>query len=310
MTMAKLYGLSDLHLSHRLNALEWDLLQPKPPGSGLILAGDIGESAIHLIAAFERAKACFTHVFWVPGNHELYSVSSAMAKHPADDLRGEAKYNALVDLAREYGVHTPEDDWMLWQGSDGVGVVIALIFTLYDYSFRPDEVTRARALDWAMEENIWATDEALLHPDPYTSRDEWCATLCDKWELKFAEYAKRYPSSKFIIVNHWPLREDLIYIPNVPRFSLWCGTKRTRDWMEIGRFGDGYGGAQVVVSGHLHVRRTDVKEGVRYEEVSLGYPRHWEKARDSRKGVNEMLREILPGIEEVEEGQRMWRPQG
>ncbi|RFU80745.1 hypothetical protein TARUN_1460 [Trichoderma arundinaceum] len=308
--MAKLYGISDLHLAYPLNASEWELLQPKPPGSGLILAGDIGESAAHLVAAFRQAKACFTHVFWVPGNHELYSISPSTAKHPADHLRGEAKYNAFVELARQYGVLTPEDDWMLWRGPDGVNVVIALIFTLYDYSFRPEEVSREEALDWAMQENIWATDEALLHPDPYTSRDEWCLKLCDRWELKFAEYATRYPSSKFVIVNHWPLREDLIYIPKIPRFSLWCGTKRTQDWGKAGRFGEGYGGAQVVVSGHLHVRRTDIKEGVRYEEVSLGYPRHWERARDARKGANEMLREILPGAGGVEEGQQIWRPQG
>ncbi|KAH8125842.1 hypothetical protein LI328DRAFT_124438 [Trichoderma asperelloides] len=308
--MANLYGISDLHVAYPLNAAQWDLLQPKPPGTGLILAGDIGESATHLIAVFERAKACFTHVFWVPGNHELYSVSPSVAKHPADNLRGEAKYNALVELARQYGVLTPEDDWMLWRRPDGVDVVIALIFTLYDYSFRPEDVSREGALDWAMEENVWATDEALLHPDPYESRDEWCTKLCERWEQKFFEYAAQYPNTKFVIVNHWPLREDLVYIPKIPRFSLWCGTKRTRDWTEAGRFGADYGGAQVVVSGHLHVRRTDVKEGVRYEEVSLGYPRHWEMARDESKGVNEMLREILPGNESVTEGQRVWRPRG
>ncbi|EGR49682.1 uncharacterized protein TRIREDRAFT_121500 [Trichoderma reesei QM6a] len=308
--MARLYAISDLHLAHPLNASAWDLLRPKPPGAGLILAGDIGESATHLIKAFERAKACFTHVFWVPGNHELYSVSPAVAKHPADRLRGEAKYNALVELARQHGVLTPEDDWMLWRQPDGVDVVVALVFTLYDYSFRPADISREQALEWAMEENVWATDEALLHPDPYSSRDEWCTKLCDRWELKFAEYARRYPNVKFVIVNHWPLREDLIFIPKIPRFTLWCGTKRTRNWAEGGHFGADYGGAEVVVTGHLHVRRTDIKEGVRYEEVSLGYPRQWEKARDADKGPNELLRQILPGDALVEEGQRIWRPQG
>ncbi|KAL7781429.1 hypothetical protein V8C37DRAFT_398185 [Trichoderma ceciliae] len=308
--MPELYGISDLHLAHPLNASEWDLLQSKPPGTGLILAGDIGESAAHLVVAFQRAKACFTHVFWVPGNHELYSISPSMAKHPADHLHGEAKYNAFVELARQHGVLTPEDNWMLWRGADGVNLVIALVFTLYDYSFRPMEVPREEVLDWAMEENIWATDEALLHPQPYATRDEWCIKLCERWELKFADYATRYPSSKFIIVNHWPLREDLIYIPYIPRFSPWCGTKRTRDWMESRRFGTCYGGAKVVVSGHLHVRRTDVKEGVRYEEVSLGYPKQWEKAREAGKGINEMLRNILPGTGPIKEGQQIMRPQG
>jgi hypothetical protein len=48
--------------------------------------------------------------------------------------------------------------------------------------------------------------------------------------------------------------------------------------------------ARVAVSGHLHMRTTLCRDGVRYEEVSLGYPRDWDDAR----GINWYLREILP----------------
>ena len=98
-----------------------------------------------------------------------------------------------------------------------------------------------------------------------------------------------------IIINHWPLREDLVYIPLVPRFSLWCGTKLTEDWHL--RFN-----AKVVVSGHLHVRRTDWKDGVRFEEVSLGYPKQWQDAKNAGNDVNDLMREILPGPETPEPG--------
>jgi hypothetical protein len=47
----------------------------------------------------------------------------------------------------------------------------------------------------------------------------------------------------------------------------------------------------VVVSGHLHVRSTRWIEGVRFEEVSLGYPRHWQPDL----GAAAYLRQILPG---------------
>jgi hypothetical protein len=87
-----------------------------------------------------------------------------------------------------------------------------------------------------------------------------------------------------VIVNHYPLREELVRLPRIPRFSLWCGTRRTRDWHR--RFG-----ARVVVAGHLHIRTTDWIEGVRFEEVSLGYPRHWRTER----GMDVYLREVLPG---------------
>ncbi|MCJ1449069.1 MAG: hypothetical protein MMC23_009588 [Stictis urceolatum] len=312
--MAKLYAIADLHIGYGINGDEWKKLEPHPPGSGLILAGDMGETAAHLTTAFTKAKACFEHVFWVPGNHELYSMIAAplSAEHEANALRGEEKYMALVELARGHGVLTPEDPWMIWEGPDGEQTIIALCFALYDYSFRPADVTRERALAWALEKDIQATDEALLHADPYKTRDEWCHTLCDKWEARFRDYSTAHPDVPFVIVNHWPLREDLVYIPRIPRFSLWCGTKRTEDWHRKGRFGDSYAGAQVVVTGHLHVRRTDRIEGCRFEEASLGYPPQWADARTHGKDVNQMLRRILPnfGNTDTSGQQTTWRRYG
>jgi hypothetical protein len=42
------------------------------------------------------------------------------------------------------------------------------------------------------------------------------------------------------------------------------------------------------VYGHLHIPSTRVRDGVRFEEVSLGYPRQWNAARPLR----EYLRKI------------------
>ena len=50
-----------------------------------------------------------------------------------------------------------------------------------------------------------------------------------------------------------------------------------------------------MVSGHLHVRRTDWIGDTRWEEVSLGYPRQWTKIREQELDVAELLREVLPG---------------
>jgi hypothetical protein len=265
----------------------------------------VGETIEHAIEAFSRATQHFKHVFWVPGNHELYTSTSPSVDESERNLRGEAKYLACVDVARQYGVLTPEDDYMTWNYTDTDGTakqaLICPIFTLYDYSFRPDNVSREQALDWALEEGIQATDEQLLHPDPYATRDAWCTRLVMQSESRLeAAAAKGVP---LVIINHWPLREDTIYIPRVPRFSLWCGTKETHDWHT--RFN-----AKVVVTGHLHVRRTDWIDGVRFEEVSLGYPRQWDDARTVGNDINTMLREILPGPPTPEKGSEpptQWR---
>lgn len=130
----KLYAIADIHVSFAYNEEAWSELEPHP-GDGLILCGDIGETVEHLRQAFSTATTCFDTVWWCPGNHELYTFPTG----PSADVRGERKYQQCVEVAQSYGVLTPEDDFVVWEGQGGP-TVIAPIFTLYDYSFKPDDV--------------------------------------------------------------------------------------------------------------------------------------------------------------------------
>ncbi|KAF2763099.1 metallophosphoesteras-like protein [Pseudovirgaria hyperparasitica] len=291
----KLYALGDIHLSYKANIEALQELEPHPEDA-MILCGDVGESAEHLEIAFKAATQNFKLVFWVPGNHELYSLPSS------SKLRGEAKYKECVWIARKYGILTPEDDFYRWDGEGGPAIICP-IFTLYDYSFRPAHISRENAVKWAEEADTVATDEFLLHPDPHPTRDAWCEALVAKFEDKLEEAAAE--GVPLIIINHWPLRQDLVYIPRAPRFIIWCGTTKTENWHT--RFN-----AKVVVSGHLHVPRTDWKSGVRFEECSLGYPRQWEQVKASGKDVNDLIREILPGppVPEYDSAEPQWRRWG
>lgn len=249
---------------------------PLAPADGLILAGDVGETLDHLRLVFDAVLPRFGTVFWTPGNHELWTTS-------ADGLRGEAKYAALVRVCREHGVVTPEDDYRTWS-VDGETVAIAPTFVLYDYSFRPDDVPAAEAVAWAREAGLVCADEQVLHPDPHPSRADWCAARLAATEPRLAAAASRH---RLVIVNHFPLRRDQLRLRRIPRFSIWCGTTRTEDWHTRFR-------ARVVVSGHQHVRWTEWRDGTRFEEVALGYPRDWR----AEKGIAHYLREILPGPSE------------
>ncbi|RYP89519.1 hypothetical protein DL770_004338 [Monosporascus sp. CRB-9-2] len=326
--MGKLYAIADLHLSYKLNADALDALHDVHGDDGLILAGDLGEREEHLETAFRWARAHFKTVWWCPGNHELYTLPSGKTTSPDDDddygegggkePRGQAKYDACVAVARRHGVLTPEDPFVVWDCSDeedgggggGDGraakALVCPIFTLYDYSFAPDGVPRGKEVEWAAEEGVCATDEVLLHPDPYPSREAWCDALLKRTEARLAEAAAEASAQgmKLVIANHWPLHERVVALPAVPRFRIWCGSRRTGDWHT--RFG-----AAVVVSGHIHIRRTDWIDGVRFEECSLGYPRQWQRARDAGRDINAFLREILPGpAERGEEGVTRWRTLG
>ncbi len=68
-----------------------------------------------------------------------------------------------------------------------------------------------------------------------------------------------------MLVSHFPLTREPTRILKYPEFAQWCGTERTADWHL--RFS-----AQAVVYGHLHIPGTSWQDGVRFEEVSLGYP--------------------------------------
>ena len=270
----KLYAISDLHLRYEATRAALQALRPHPD-DWLIVAGDVGETEQHLRFALTILRRRFARLLWVPGNHDLWTVPP----HPGEP-RGVEKYERLVSICREHGALTPEDPYPEWTG-EGPRAILAPLFLLYDYSFRPDDVPVDEAVEWAAEENLLCSDEVLLHPDPYPTRQAWCAARLAVTEPRLRAAAAQAP---LVLINHFPLRQDLAVLPRIPRFSIWCGTRATEDWHRRYR-------ALAVVYGHLHIRRTSHRDGVRFEEVSLGYPKDWDESR----GIEPYLREILPG---------------
>lgn len=268
----RLWALSDLHVSHPANREALEEF-PSYPDDWLILAGDITDGPQRLDWVFQRLNPKFRRIVWVPGNHELWTLPDA-----APALRGVALYQRLVTIARDHGVLTPEDPYPVVEHRDG-RLLIAPLFLLYDYSFRPRHIARAEVVEWAREASTVCTDEYVLHPDPFPDRDSWCAALCETAAARLAACPAGVPK---VLINHFPLEEQHAVLPRVPRFTPWCGTRRTRGWHR--RFGAG-----AVVYGHLHIRKTDWLDGVPFQEVSLGYPRQWDHSR----GIGAYLREVI-----------------
>jgi 3',5'-cyclic AMP phosphodiesterase CpdA len=239
--------------------------------------GDVAEKAADIEWALRTLRARFATVVWVPGNHELWTLSTDPAQ-----LRGEARYRYLVSMCRRLGVVTPEDPFPVWRGAGGP-VVIVPLFVLYDYSFRPDgTATKAEALAYAYETGIVCSDEAVLHPDPYPSREAWCHARAQVTEQRLAALP---PGTPTVLVSHFPLTREPTRALRYPEFAQWCGTELTADWHL--RFS-----AQAVVYGHLHIPGTTWQDGVRFEEVSLGYPEELEVYPDRPRS----LRRILPAL--------------
>lgn len=250
-------------------------LWPASPRDWLLVAGDVADKAADIEWALGTLSTRFATVVWVPGNHELWTLGTDPVR-----LRGEARYHFLVSVCRRLGVLTPEDPFPVWQGAGGP-VVIAPVFALYDYTFRPEGTTsKAEALALAYETGIVCSDEAVLYPDPYPSREAWCHARVQATERRLASLPAGTPT---VLVSHFPLTREPTCVLRYPEFAQWCGTERTADWHL--RFN-----AQAVVYGHLHIPGTTWKDGVRFEEVSLGYPEELERRPDRPR----TLRQILP----------------
>lgn len=256
--MGTLWAVSDLHVGHPENREILRALRPESADDWLIVAGDVSERFGDVVWALGELRKRFGTVIWSPGNHELWTP-------PTDPitLGGEERYQALVLACRELGVLTPEDPYAVWPGESGPVTVVPL-FTLYDYTWRmPEATSKEHSLAIAYQAGIVCTDEALLHHEPYATREEWCWARCAYSEKRLAEV-----DGPTVLVNHWPLVREPTRVLFHPEFAQWCGTDRTADWHTTYR-------AQVAVYGHLHIPRTTEYDGVRFEEVSLGYPREW-----------------------------------
>lgn len=284
-------------MGHAQNRPFVENLVPQNEGDWLIVAGDVGEFVGDIEWALGTLANRFAKVIWVPGNHELWTHNRETL-----ELRGVERYEHLIAMCRRLGVVTPEDPYPVWDngtgpqvdrglGSEtgpdgnpdtGTGpVVIAPLFLLYDYTFRPDGAkTKAEGLAQAYASGIVCTDEMLLHPDPYPSIDAWCEARLSLTERRLAELP---PGTRTVLVNHFPIVREPTRVLRYPVFAQWCGTERTADWPVRFR-------AAAVVYGHLHIPRTIWHDNIRHEEVSLGYPREWQR----RTNPPRIPRQILP----------------
>jgi 3',5'-cyclic AMP phosphodiesterase CpdA len=263
-------------VTHEGNAPIVDRVVPDSPDDWLLVVGDVAERASAIRDTLATLRERFAKVVWVPGNHELWTT-------PKDEvqLRGQARYEHLVELCRSIDVLTPEDEYPVWEHG-ARPLTIAPLFVLYDYSWRTPAAegqSREVALAQAREAGVVCTDEYFLHPDPYPSRPAWCAerlkVSTDRLDAIPAEHGT-------ILMSHWPLHRHPTAPLYYPEFALWCGTTETEDWHLRYR-------AELAVYGHLHIPRTTSADGVRFEEVSLGYPREWSRRARGAVPIRKLL---------------------
>jgi 3',5'-cyclic AMP phosphodiesterase CpdA len=270
-----LLAVSDLHVTHDGNREIVQGIRPRHEDDWLIVAGDVAESIGAITSTLAMLRERFAKVIWTPGNHELWTVG-----RDAGGPRGVSRYELLVERCRRMDVITPEDEYPVFR-TDRESFVVAPLFLLYDYSFRDSGTSLADAMEYAYSTGLVFTDEQVLHPDPFPTRQDWCAHRVALTEARLAAI----PSDlRTILVTHFPLHRGPTTMLRHQHLAMWCGTELTADWHTRFR-------AAVAVYGHLHIPVTLEYDGVRFEEVSLGYPREWRR----RQQPPDPVRSILPG---------------
>jgi hypothetical protein len=157
-----LFAVSDLHTSHAANGRIVDDLRPESSDDWLIVAGDVGDTFADVERVLRLLRQRFAKVIWTPGNHELWTLQQDPVQ-----LRGEARYQALVRMCQNNDVVTPEDEFAVWLGPTGPMTIVPL-FQLYDHSWlAPGTKTKKESLEYAHRMGVVCTDEMILHPDPY-----------------------------------------------------------------------------------------------------------------------------------------------
>ncbi|SEE84160.1 3',5'-cyclic AMP phosphodiesterase CpdA [Rhizobiales bacterium GAS191] len=270
-----LFAISDLHVNCPANRELVEELRPETQGDWLLVAGDVADHVEDVAATLRLLRDRFAKVIWTPGNHELWTLPN-----DALQLRGDRRYRYLVEICRGLGILTPEDAYPVWQSEDET-LVVAPLFLLYDYSLRPEALSKQEALAQARAANVVCADELLLASDPWSSREIWC-------EQRLAYTRRRLDeipgALRTVLVSHWPLHPGPTRRLRFPEFALWCGTRATLDWHRRYR-------AAACIYGHLHIPKTETYDGARFEEVSLGYPAEWQARGLPSAGP---LRRIMP----------------
>ena len=235
----RVFATSDLHTDIKEN---WRLIQHLSDVSyqedTLIVAGDIADRLDIIKNTLSLLSNKFQHVFYIPGNHELW------VRH--DDCDSVEKLHRVLELCDELGVQTrPASVYGLW---------IVPLFSWYDSSFATS--------DAEMDSELmgWADFYFCKWPEEIQSVSEFFLKLNE------SRLEHRGPAISF---SHFLPRRDLLPAREYLKFKglpYVAGCLSLEDQIRTLK-------STIHVFGHSHIGCDLVVDGVRYVQNSLRYPR-------------------------------------
>lgn len=262
----RVFVLSDLHTDYPEN-MNWvkSLSTKAYKNDLLLLAGDVAETYHNFYSTMSLLKDRFQHVFYVPGNHDLWCRSEPEG-HPyyLDSLD---KLNKLLDACRGLGVQTRP--MVLYD----LGIVP--LFSWYHESFdREMDIAGIRIPSLEM---VCKDFHACKWPREVSNRSTSLASYFDAMNEENEDAVKliKNTCTQIITFSHFLPRQELcpekrmLFYPNLPKI---IGS----DFLEVrirSIHGSEGNASACHVFGHTHFCWDSVLDGIRYIQAPLAYPR-------------------------------------
>lgn len=252
---SSVYALSDLHTDFPKN-LELLRSLPAHPEDAIILAGDITHDLMVFRQTLDIFKSKFRHVFFCPGNHDLWV-------HRGDGCKNSIqKLDMILALCDKLGVHTKPV-------IVGDRVLVVPLLSWYEPGFDADPDVQDESI-LRVEETM--SDFLLCTWPPGLSASD--ASLAEHFDTLNGELPDTQDCKAVISFSHFLPRPELLpekrylFYPNLPKAAgsrtLGARVQRLRPHCHI--------------FGHTHYG-WDAKVGdVRYLQAPVAYPRE----RDTR----------------------------
>jgi len=237
----RVFATSDLHTDYKENLL-WlqELSDNAYRGDALIVAGDISDRLEVIRETLQLLRARFRHVFFTPGNHELW-VRGA-------DINSLEKFQRVIELCDELDIVTrPLRLSDLW---------IVPLFSWYDSVFAPDMTEEEAAA-----RRSWADFHFCKWPAEITSLPAHF--------LRLNEPHIRTYDAPVITFSHFLPRPDLLppreylriaWLPNVSICAALDNQIRALR-------------STIHVCGHTHISFDRGIDDVRYVQNAVRYPK-------------------------------------
>lgn len=261
---------SDLHVDYDAN-MAWvnELSSSEYTDDALVLAGDISDDMGKLEIVFSTLLEKFAHVFFVPGNHDLW-------------VRGESgidskmKLDRVLQLCKTLGIKT--EPFKLGRNGDAVWIV-----PLFSWYVKPEEGSQSlfvaqQGRDLTMM--MWS-DNTLINW-PTSINGDTIATYLHA--LNEARLQKRF-DAPVISFSHFLPRTDLIFPPQAEMDAILKSPDYKPSPFNFSRVAGSTAletqlrrlGSLIHVYGHQHRNRVRRIDGVTYISHCLGYPQEREQ---------------------------------